>query len=173
MMTAVPCYAVLVAFGVRSLIADARWRTAVLTLILLVIATDTYSLLTGPYEAGMLRRWATRAGLRETLATVRSSRDPGEQAFLEWPGLRYEDWLYVQSLANFEVTAVDHGTIVGMAQGNGQQRALFISRDAADGPQIDRLQRQGFGIAGEVQDPPGGRCLVVLAKHLPGAAPAP
>jgi 4-amino-4-deoxy-L-arabinose transferase-like glycosyltransferase len=177
MLTAVPCYAVFAGMGVRSSIPEAARRTSVLALILLVTATNTYWLVTGEYNAGMLQRWRTRAGMREALAVIRTERTEAEQALLEWPDLQYEDWLYLQMLADFRVVALGRLEMLSMVQGQGGAvatgpRALFVVQDTGAQAEINGWRFYGFEVAREVADPASGRRLVLLAKHLPAPAGA-
>jgi len=169
LLTAVPCYAVLVGFGIRSVLAHAERRRIALALVLIVTATNTFWLLGGPYETRMIAAWRNRAGMRETMAAVRDERTPSEEALLEWPDLQYEDWLYLQMLANFRVTAVDALRMLNLVQeqpSTAGPRALFIVRDAAARPEINGWRLRGFAIAHEIADPLTGRRLVVLVKHV-------
>jgi len=160
---------VLVGFGIRSAFAHAERRRIALALVLIVTATDTFWLLGGPYEARMIAAWRNRAGMRETMAAVRDERTPSEEALLEWPDLQYEDWLYLQMLANFRVTAVDPLRMLNLVQeqpSTAGPRALFIVRDAAARPEINGWRLRGFAIGREIADPLTGRRLVVLVKHV-------
>ncbi len=169
LLTVVPCYAVLTGFGVRSAFAHGERRLVALALVLIVTATNTYWLLTGSYETSMARAWRNRAGMRAALAAVRDEQKDTEEALLEWPDLRYEDWLYLQMLADFRVVAVDSMRMLNLVQEQpsiARPRALFIVRDADARPEINGWRFRGFTIAREIAEPISGRRLVVLVKHV-------
>src|SRR5207245_1642625 len=172
LLTAVPCYAVLVGFGIHSAVTRIDRRLVVLAFALIAAATNTYWLLTGPYEASMIAAWRNRSGMRETIAAIRDARTPSEEALLEWPDLRYEEWLYLQMLANFRVTTVDSLRMLNVVQEQPSTaaRALFIVRDAAARPEINGWRLRGFAIAREIADPLTDRRLVVLVKHVASAS---
>jgi len=175
-VTAVPCYALLLGVAARTLLPNPTRRMVALALILLVTATNTYWLVGGRYETDMMTKWKTRAAMREALAAIRVERAHDEEAYLEWPALQYKDWLYLQMLANFEVVVLERMEMVRMASApkdERHRRAFFIARDADARPEIRGLRLQGFELVGEVTDSVSARRLAVLVKHVPPIGESP
>jgi hypothetical protein len=163
LLTAVPSLAFFTMVGVRT--AASAWAPypAVLALVLVAAAANSFVLVSGDYEDAMVRRWRAMAGLRETLAAIRRDHDPSlgltRDVHLSWPDLRYEGWLYASMLGNQHVRPfAPERNLAEIAVGE----PLFAACDGADDACVQGWKARGFRDSGEVVDRATGHRRTLL-----------
>jgi MFS family permease len=163
LLTVVPCYVYFLLVGVRVLARAPGLREAALGLAMLATAGNSYLLVQGNYNDGMIWRWEQMGGMRESLALIRSvygdEYASDRDIYLNWPDLRYEPWLYLQMLGNLRVLTYDDTfNLAEIAPGE----PLFAVTESSDEDTLRAWRSRGFRSMGTVVDAVSGRQYVVL-----------
>jgi 4-amino-4-deoxy-L-arabinose transferase-like glycosyltransferase len=165
MIPAIPALAFFAVQGLRAAVPARTPRTLAGAAVLAAMAWTSFALVSGPYDAWIVKQWQNRAGLRETVARIRERADGdygiGRELPLAWPEMNHEVWLYLQMLTNLRARLYElDDDLDREAAGN----PLFAAVRKDEAAKVDDVKKLGFASLGEVQDPVTGRKLEVLVR---------
>lgn len=107
LLCAVPCYAVFLLHGVKRVTRNRPDRRPLLyAVLLLILACNTYALVTGPYNEYMITKWQRKSGVREAIASVVQRADGRTDTRVCFVGMEYPELLYARAIADFRVQLV-------------------------------------------------------------------
>ncbi len=112
LMTATPCYAVMIVVGCRRLFSHPTRRRFALAAACTIISTGSFSGLTGHYREYMADEWSDMAGIREAVDFILAEEGPDRNVMVNLPLRRYGDFLYFQMINNFRLVQVDEATVL-------------------------------------------------------------
>jgi hypothetical protein len=165
LITVIPCYAYFVLRGLDAVLRQATARIVGRATALFAMAVGTFLLVTGEYNAGITTRWWNMGGMRAVVKAIRSDYGNPSPIYLNWPELRYHQWLYLEMLANFRVKSTEDMAMLASVTNAPKGRRYFIVREAADTREIRRLTGAGFFKVGrELEDAATGRRVVLLVS---------
>lgn len=131
LIVVVPCYAVLTLHGIRTAMRAADLRLVIYALVLLLLAGNTFWLLTDSYREHMHREWARKAGVVSAAQHVAAEIYPLRRAILSVPVFDLDVMLYVWMHVGFDLDLQSWADTMRLLQ---QERSAPDARAGAGGP---------------------------------------